>query len=335
MVGRLWLAVISLCGALLFSPVDTAEANEKTVFAIFWRGCEELCEGFQKYFVEREIDARIFIRDAAQDKSKIPLFLEEARAMNADLILSWGTSVTLGFAGKLKDTDNSGLNTNIPQVFTAVADPVGAGIIKSLDNTGRANITGTFNRVPEAVNINTIRSYLPAFKRLGLLYNKNERNSVLKKDELTDLAKVMDFELIAIEVPLQSNGMPQSSDIPIKVSELKEKGVDFIYLGSSSFLDSNRDLFTGTAVENGIPVLSPYERLVRESHGLLSIAARYQDVGRLAGQQAERILIDGETPGNIPVAHVTDFAYVINMDVARKLNLFPPVEILQFAETVN
>jgi len=335
MAGRLWLAVISLCGALLFSHTDTAQASEKTVYAIFWRGCEELCDGFQKYFVEQGIDAKISIRDAAQDKSKISSFLEEARRMDADLILSWGTSVTLGIAGKLKDTETSGLNTKIPQVFTAVADPVGAGIIESLDNTGRPNITGTFNRVPEAVNINTIRSYLPDFKRLGLLYNRNERNSVLKKNELIDLTEKMDFELIALEIPLQSNGMPQSSDIPIKMAELKEKGVDFIYLGSSSFLDTNRDLFTGAAVENGIPVLSPYERLVRESQGLLSIAARYQDVGRLAGQQAERILIDGETPGNIPVAHVTDFAYVINMEVARKLNLFPPVEILQFAETVN
>jgi ABC-type uncharacterized transport system substrate-binding protein len=335
MMGQLMLAVISFCGALLFFHADMAEAKEKTVYAIFWRGCEELCEGFQNYFVEREIDAKIFIRDAAQDKSKIPLFLEEARAMNADLILSWGTSVTMGIAGKLKDVENSDLNNDIPQVFTAVADPVGAGIIESLENTGRRNITGTFNRVPEAVNINTIRSYLPEFKRLGLLYNRNERNSVLKKEELAELAKVMDFELIAIELPIGNDGKPQSSDIPVKLAELKEKKADFIYLGSSSFLDTNRDLFTGSAVENGIPVLSPYERLVRNSQGLLSIAARYQDVGRLAGQLAERILIDGETPGDIPVAHVTDFAYVINMDVARKLNLFPPVEILQFAETVN
>ena len=40
-------------------------------------------------------------------------------------------------------------------------------------------------------------------------------------------------------------------------------------------------------------------------------------------------------PGDIPVARMTQFAYVINMEVARKLNLYPPVRILQFAETVN
>ena len=226
-------------------------------------------------------------------------------------------------------------NTDIPQVFTVVADPVGAGVVESLDETGRSNITGTFNRVPEAVNINTIRSYLPSFRRLGLLYNANEPNSLLKRQEIADLATELNFELVALELPLGDDGKPRTEDIPLKMGELKERGVDFIYLGSSSFLDVNRDVFTGAAVENGIPVLSPYERLVRESHGLLSIAARYYDVGRLAGRQAEKILVEGQVPGDIPVARMTDFAYVINMDVARKLNLFPPVEILQFAETVN
>jgi len=196
-------------------------------------------------------------------------------------------------------------------------------------------VTGTFNRVPEAVNIKTIRSYKPSFKRLGLLYNANEPNSTLMRDEITALTKEMDFELVAIELELGSDGRPRVDDIPVKVAALKDAGVDFIYLGSSSFLDTNRDVFTGAAVKLGLPVLSPYERLVRDSEALFSIAARYFDVGRLAGTQARKILVDGMVPGDIPVARMTDFAYVVNMEVARKLNLFPPVTILQFAETVN
>src|SRR3546814_20558397 len=68
-----------------------------------------------------------------------------------------------------------------------VADPVGASIVESLEHTGRPNLTGTYNRVPEAVNIETIRAYLPSFKRLGLLYNSDEKNSVLKRDEIAAL----------------------------------------------------------------------------------------------------------------------------------------------------
>src|SRR3546814_2312260 len=78
------------------------------------------------------------------------------------------------------------------------------------------------------------------------------------------------------------------------------------------------------ALDQGIPVLSPYEELVRESRALMSVAARYYDVGRLAGEQAEKILVDGISAGELPVAQMTNFAIVINMDVARKLQLFPP-----------
>jgi len=335
MTRRLLLAAIFLCGTVYAVQTAIAQSPKKTVFAVFWRGCEEVCEGFHAYFAEKNVDAKVVVRDAARDKAKLPLFLEEARAMKADLILTWGTSVTLGIAGSLNDVGDTRFNHAIPHVFTVVADPVGAGIVESLEKSGRRNLTGTFNRVPEAVNIRTIRSYLPTFKRLGLLYNRNERNSVLKFQEITDLASELNFELVALELPLGDDGKPRALDIAPKVAMLKEARADFIYLGSSSFLDAHRDAFTQSAVEHGIPVLSPYERVVRDSHGLLSIAARFYDVGRLAAQQAEKILVGGQTPGDIPVARMTDFAYVINMAVARKLNLFPPVAVLQFAETVN
>lgn len=322
-------------GGLLIGISPAAHADTRLIYGIFWTGCEEVCNGFQEYLLDAQIEAEFIIRSADQDEALLPAFLAEAREKEADLILTWGTSATLGIAGTIEDLGDPRFNHSIPQVFTVVADPVGAGLVESLERTGRSNITGTFNRVPERVNINVVRSYLPGFERLGLIYNANETNSLLKRDEIAALSKEMGFELVAVELELGADGKPNVADIPLKVAELKAADVDFIYLGSSSFLDKNRNLFTGAAVGHGLPVLSPYERLVRDSQALLSVAARYQDVGRLAGIQAEKILVGGQSPGDIPVARMTDFAYVVNMEVARTLNLFPPVEILQFAETVK
>jgi putative ABC transport system substrate-binding protein len=335
MKRRLLPAALFVSAAILMSPGVGAQAADKLIYGVFWRGCEEVCQGFQDYISEAGIDAEIVLRNAEQDQAKLPSLRQEAREMQADLILTWGTSATLGIAGTLDDAGDPSFNGDIPHVFTVVADPVGAGIVGSLERTNRANITGTYNRVPEAVNINAIRSYDPGFRRLGLLYNANEPNSLLKRDEVAALTMDMDFELVAIELPLAADGKPRVEDIPIKLAELKDRAVDFIYVGSSSFLDKNRDLFTGAAVDLGLPILSPYERLVRDADALISIAARYYDVGRLAGAQAKKILVDGEVPGDIPVARMTEFAYVVNMAVARRLNRYPPLEILQFAETVN
>lgn len=320
---------------VLLAMVSQAAAARYEVMIVTWRGCEEACLGFRAHLGERGLDVEVLLRDADQDPTRLSGFLEEARTRQVDLILSWGTSVTQGLAGTLQELGNPAYNHDIPQVFTIVADPVGAGLVETLERTGRRNLTGTYNRVPEEVNIETMRTLLPAFRRLGLVYNANERNSVLKRDELAALATRLDFELVVHELPLGSDGEPRAADIPAAVADLKAGGADFIYLGSSSFLLRAGQALTAAAVAQGLPLLSPYESLVREASALISVAPRYREVGRLAGVQAERILTEGRPGGDLPVLQMRDFAVVINMRVARRLRLFPPLPLLQVSETVN
>ena len=328
--------LMRLLGLIVFFVISTqAVAARYEVMIVTWRGCEEACECFRAHLSERGLDTDILLRDADQDRTRLAGFLAEARARQVDLILSWGTSVTQGLAGTLKELDDPVYNHDIPQVFTIVADPVGAGLVETLERTGRRNLTGTYNRVPEEVNIETMRALLPTFRRLGLIYNADERNSVLKRDELAALATRLGFELIAHELPLGADSEPSVGDIPAAVAKLKAGGADFIYLGSSSFLLRAGKALTAAAVEQGLPLLSPYESLVREASALISVAPRYREVGRLAGVQAERILTEGRPGGDLPVLQMREFAVVINMRVARKLRLFPPLPLLQVSETVN
>jgi putative tryptophan/tyrosine transport system substrate-binding protein len=198
--------------ALAVCAGSTMAADFKVMIAT-WRGCEEACQGFKDYLEEKGLRVEFLERDANQREEVLPDVLAEARRAEVDLILSWGTSVTEGIAGTLASRDDPAFNNDIPQVFMIVADPVGSGIVESLDRTGRHNITGTFNRMPEQVIVHTIRNYLPQFRRLGLLYNANERNSVLKRDELAQLSQEMDFELVAQELPLDAEGLPRVDDI--------------------------------------------------------------------------------------------------------------------------
>jgi putative ABC transport system substrate-binding protein len=315
-------------------PARAAE-DEKLIYLALWRGCEHACRAFKAFVTESGMRARIEQRDAARDKTRLPGFVREARALNADIVVTWGTSVTRGMAGTLAQAADERYLNERPIVFMIVADPIGAGIIESYERTGRRNITGTRNRVPESVNINVIRSYQPGFKRLGMVFNANERNSVLKVEELRALGAKQGFEVVSVEVAKNAEGQPSAEAIPAAVRALHEATVDFVYVGSSSFLRKNQDVFTDAAAQHGLPTLSPYEGMVRDSHALISVAARYADVGRLAGEQVRRILVDGETPGDLAVVAVEKFAYVINMETARRVKLLPPIEVLEIAETVN
>jgi putative ABC transport system substrate-binding protein len=324
--------LLAILTAAVAAPATAADGN--TILMVTWRGCEDACQGFQDYVAEQGVDVEVVLRDAGRDATTLPAFVEEARTSEVDLVVTWGTSVTLGMVGTIEDTDRAEHLTEIPVVFMIVADPVGAGIVESYERSGRANVTGTRNRVPEEVQIKALQAYRP-FSQLGVIYNTNESNAVLKVAELQESAQAMGFELVAHAVPLGSDGLPAPESIPDAVAELKAAGVDWLYVSSSSFLVDNRELLSSAALDQGLPLASAYEQMVTDAHGLIAVAARYYNVGRLAGEQAMAILVDGKSPGDLPIRGLDRFAYIINMDTARKLDLFPPMEVLQYAETVN
>lgn len=328
------LACLALAIAGLAVP-DVALGASKTIYLALWRGCEEACQGFKEAIAASGIDAEFIERNADQDSGKLQGFVEEARALDVDLVLAWGTTVTLGIVGKLADAGDPAFLSEIPVVYMIVADAVAAGIIESFEATGRPNVTGTHNRVPEETNIAAMRAFVPDLQQIGMLFSSAENNSTTKVEEVRELTQQLGLQLIAVELDLGTDGAPIADTIPEKLAQLKDEGADFLYVGSSSFLERNGGLLSRAALEAGIPVLSPYERLVTEEQALVSVAARYDAIGRLAARQAAKILTEGIAAGDLPVLRMEQFAFVINMNTARSLDLFPPLELLQIAETVE
>ena len=331
---RFAVAVVLLAALGLGTKPVFAATGPFSIFMIVWRGCEDACRGFKDYVRERGFATEVVVRDAARDRSALPGFVREARERRADLVVTWGTSVTRGVVGAMDAVDPETHITDIPAVFMIVADPVGARIVTNYDSSGRANVTGTRNRVPEAVQMKAIRAYR-SFQRLGLVYNKNELNSVLNAEKIADLAADMGFELVTHALPLRENGKPSADDIPAALHAMKRAEVDFVYVGSSSFLMANRDRFTREALEMGLPVAAAYEDMAAKSHALVAVASRYYNVGRLAGFQAEQVLVRGLNPVDIPIRSLRRFSYVVNMETARRLGVYPPLTVLRYAEIVH
>lgn len=337
MNSRFWLRPyipILLSILFLFPGVTAAKQSEFTILMVVWRGCEQACQGFKDYIRERGIAAEIIIRDAQRDRSLLPEFILEAKKRKVDLVVTWGTSVTRGMVGAFDKVDPASHITEIPVIFMIVADPVGANIIESYDSSGRNNVTGTRNRVPEEVQIKAISAYRP-LRKLGLLFNKDELNSVLNAEKIKTLAGQLGFELFSYELSLKANGKPNVEEIPAAISSMKQANVDFIYIGSSSFLMANRDQVTSEAIRQGLPVATAYEAMASESHALVAVASRYYNVGKLAAFQAEQVLINKVPPIQIPIRSLSRYSYIINMETARLLKIYPPLDVLRYAEIVK
>ncbi len=323
--------VTMLLGTAL-SAFGAQAGDRPKILGVFYEGCEKTCQGFTKAMNESGFAHELEILDLKQDKTRIAAAVDKVKAEKPDLVVVYGTTTTVGMLGTLEKADPAKTVSEVPVVFTAVADPIGSKVIKSFEDSGRPNITGTFNRVPEKLNVQIIKRYDPSFTKLGLLYHANEKNSVLKRDELQKLAEEMGFELVALELEPGSTELPKPESIEPRMKDLQAQGVKWLYLGSSSFLNAQGAITTQAAVDHGIGLVSPYPALVKEHKALLSIAAPREEVGALAAEQVLKVLRDKTAPQQIPIAIATRFTYTVNADVAKHLGLEPPAELASQVE---
>jgi putative ABC transport system substrate-binding protein len=328
LVAFVAVLVCSVTAAVALTQEDTVR-----VVMVTFRGCEDACEGFKDYVDGWEADAEVIVLDVARDPEAIPAMRDEVRRLDPDLLVTWGTSVTRGMIGTVDDTDPS-LISGIPTVFMIVADPVGAEIVTSYEDSGRTWVTGTRNRVPEATQMRVLSEYRP-FDRIGVLYNDDELNALLKADEIRRIGAEEGFEVATRVVASGDDGAALFGDIVPAIAELAAQDIDFLYIGSSSFLLEHADHVTAAAIDAGVPVATAYEAMVRDSQALIALASPYYNVGQLAARQAERILFEHKIPGDLDVAGLDRFTVLVNIDTAAELDLYPPMLLLRYAEIIG
>jgi putative ABC transport system substrate-binding protein len=325
--------VLVLAATAVLAPAATAAEVPHKVMMVLWRGCEDACKGFQEYLRSKDASVEFLLRDVKQDATELPGLVREARALAVDLVVTWGTTATLGIVGEYDKADPERYLTDIPVLFMIVTDPLEARVVENLERPGR-NVSGTLYLVPEDVQMRAIRTYLP-FDKLGMIYNTNEVNAVISADKIRKIAEEQDFQVVAREVPNDVGGKPIVDSLPGLIGELAEAKVDLIYIGSSSFIVLNRDVFTRAAVERGLPVAAAGEVAVVESDALMGLVSRYHTVGQLTAARAEEILSGGKRPAEIAVESLSRYSFLVNMDVARRLGRYPPMTLLNIAEVVK
>jgi putative ABC transport system substrate-binding protein len=300
------------------------------IFQITYRGETEVEKGFRDYFAQRGIDAEIIMRSAELDPSRVPAILDEVRQVQPDLVYTWGTPVTLATFGKAGEADPATNITDIPGVFTMVASPVGAGVVPDLSSSGR-NITGTSHVVPPEPQIRAMEAYRP-FERLGVIYTPNEQNSAVIVGQLRELTGLLGFTLLERTFPLGADGKPTADTAGDLVRSLADEGAEWLYYLPDTFLSANIEAVAPVATGLGLPGFSSVELLQRQA--LISLVSRYYSLGQLTASKAEQILFEGRAPDEIPVETLKRFALIINMPLARQMELYPPLAMLNYANVL-
>ena len=234
---------------------------------------------------------------------------------NPDLILAITTPSAQAVVQKIKDK---------PIVFTGVTDPVGAGLVKLLGAPG-GNVTGMTDMSPMDRHLALIRECVPGLKRLGVLYNSGEPNSVV-------LVNVLKAECAKAGVALEEATAANSAAVYQAAKSLVGR-VDAVYVPVDNTVVSALESAIKVCEQNRLPFFSGDTDSVARGT-VAALAVDYRKMGEQTADMAARILKDHKKPGEMPVESIKTLALYVNTAAAARMGLTLPQTVLERADKV-
>ncbi|MBL0941333.1 MAG: ABC transporter substrate-binding protein [Alphaproteobacteria bacterium] len=180
--------------------------------------------------------------------------------------------------------------SKIPMVFSAVTDPLGAGLVTRLDKPS-GFVTGIIDFPPIKQQLLFIKKIMPDIKRIGVIYNPGEINAVKQIQAFEKHAQA--FGLLIIKSPAS-----KTSDV-FSATQYLIHEVDAIYVANDNTIVSALEAILKVTFEYKIPLFaSDGESVTRGA--LFALANNQYQVGRDTGKQVIKIL-QGSLPADLPV----------------------------------
>jgi putative tryptophan/tyrosine transport system substrate-binding protein len=215
----------------------------------------------------------------------------------------------------------------IPIVFMQGADPVGIGLVDSLNRPG-GNLTGIGLLAAETAGkcFDLLLEVVP--KARSIAYLRNPTNPAFAESETRELqtaARAHGAELLIFNAS-------RPSEIDTAFADLARQHADALQVSSDGFLLTHPDQIVTLAVRHGIPAIYAWPQYPAVG-GLMSYGTNIRDAWRQAGIYTGRIL-KGEKPADLPVQQATKIELVINLKTAKTLSLTMPLPLLGRADEV-
>ncbi len=284
-------------------------------------------EGFKQGLVEKGYDSSkvefVYRNAGGRGASDIAAYAKDIVSV-CDLYLGIGTDASKALKTAAED---KGLIK--PCLFTAVTDPVDAGLVDSLEN-GKGFVTGTSDMQPIAAQIDLIQECIPAVDKVGILYTESESNSVVQKNQAS-------AALAAKSIAVVTRACSNSSDVSANALALaSEPGLDAIYIPTDNNIAANTDAVK-TAVQNkGILVVTGEENMMKGC-GAATLSIDYTALGKVTGETAAQILKEELVPGKLPVKTMSaeDCEYVISSANCADANVTLPASVIAKSRDVS
>jgi putative ABC transport system substrate-binding protein len=262
-------------------------------------------------------DVFLEIRWAGGSNEPLVGLAVELVALKVDVLLTVSTPAAL--AAKQA-------TATIPIVFTAVGDPVGAGVVPSLARPG-GNATGFSMLATElsAKRLEILREIAPNTSPVAMLWNDTNPGMTLRAHEAERAAATLGLTI-------QSYGVHDLVTFDPAFEAIVSAGGAAVLTLVDPFTRLHRQRIIDFVAERHLPAIYETREFV-DAGGLISYGIDLSAMQRRAALYVDKIL-KGAKPADLPVEQPTKFELVINLRTAKTLGLTIPPSLLSRADEV-
>lgn len=254
-------------------------------------------------------------QNAQNEQANLKTICQKFVSNNYDLIIAIATPSAQAALGE---------TTEIPIIFSAVTDPMAAGLVDSLENPG-GNVTGTSDAVSAEMIMKLALEITPDIKTIGALYNSSEINSVSVINDLKEFAAANG--LTVIEAPVMN-----SSEVQQSASYLAQNA-DAVFSPIDNTVAATMPIISQTLIDAKIPFYVGADSMVNDG-GLATYGINYTILGQETAKMAAQVL-NGADPGTIPVMTMKDMNIYINQKTADQIGVTFPQSVLDKATVLG
>lgn len=275
---------------------------------------DALRQGVKDELAAQELTVQYHDHIAQGNIATANLIAKQILGEQPDVVVGIATPTAQACAQAIKD---------IPIVFAAVTDPVGAGLVQSMEKPG-GNVTGTSDMSPIDRQLDLILEFLPKLKTIGVIYNSGEANSVT-------LVKVLKQEARKKGITVEEATVSNSAGVFQAAKSLIGRA-EAVYIPTDNTVVSAFEAITQIGYQAKLPVFAADTDSVARG-AIAALAVDYYKMGRQTGEMVSRIF-KGANPGKMPVETLREFNIHLNPGSAAKMGLDVPESVLKKADKI-
>ncbi|GCF93704.1 peptide ABC transporter substrate-binding protein [Enterococcus florum] len=273
-------------------------------------------EGLKQEGYEDGKNIKIEFLNGQGDQSKLNTMTQQLLDKKADVLVGVATPAAKALANGTKE---------IPVIMGAISDPVGSGLVKSLEDPG-GNVTGVNNQAPVNQQFDLIKELFPEAKTIAFLYSSSEENSKAQIDNAEKRAQEEGYETKRYALP--------STNEMARIAQAASAENDLIYVPQDNIIASSFQTVINESDKNNTPVFVSVDNMVAEG-GIATIGQNQFELGVETGKMAADVLSGKSTPQNTPVNVVDYGEMIINEKKAAQLGVTIPESVKAEAQLIE